>query len=135
MNVMQLMLAAASALASTSAAGVSGLWMNPDNSVQVDVQSCGEGICGRVVWASPEARADARAGGTPNLVGTEVLRDYRPIAPGEWKGQVFLPDEGRTFRSKMVQLGPGALRISGCEVEGLLCKAQTWHRPGGESSN
>ena len=42
--------------------------------VVVEVERCGTAYCGRVVQASEKAKAKARKGGTPNLLGTESLR-------------------------------------------------------------
>jgi uncharacterized protein (DUF2147 family) len=35
---------------------------------------------------------------------------------------------GRTFYSTITRLNPQALKISGCILGGLICKAQVWHR-------
>jgi uncharacterized protein (DUF2147 family) len=46
-----------------------GVWKNPQDSVHVRAQPCGSRMCGVVVWASDKAKADARRGGTNDLVG------------------------------------------------------------------
>jgi len=107
---------------------VIGTWINPDRSVAVRTRPCGPGVCGRVVWASAKAQADARKGGVSRLVGTELLRNYAPVSDGAWEGQVFVPDRGRTFESHMIQLNAQALQIDGCVAGGLLCKKQVWRR-------
>src|SRR4051812_41904450 len=92
-------LAAALVLAAASPAGavagdigLYGVWRNPKNSVHVQFQACGQATCGVVVWASPKAQADARKGGTQNLVGTQLLRNFTMVKPGLWRGRVFVPD-------------------------------------------
>ena len=124
-----LLLAAAAASAAAPAhPGVVGTWMNPTATVEVEARPCGEAVCGRVVWASPQAISDARDGGTPDLIGTELLRDYRPVGSNQWRGTVFVPDMGRTFSSSMVELDRNDLQISGCAVAGFICRKQIWHR-------
>lgn len=121
-------------LASTTLRGATGPdpptgnWMNPKGTVEVNTRSCGPDLCGRVVWASPEAIRDAREGGTPNLLGTELLRNYRAVATDRWRGAIFVPDMGRSFSSKILELGPNRLQVSGCVVGGMICKKQVWHR-------
>src|SRR5690606_39959061 len=40
-----------------------GVWANPQDSVHVRIEPCGDRICGIVVWASAKAAADAAPGG------------------------------------------------------------------------
>ncbi|MBU6266932.1 MAG: DUF2147 domain-containing protein [Sphingomonadales bacterium] len=105
-----------------------GLWRNPRGDVEVAIAACGGSLCGTVAWAGQEAQADAREAGTPRLIGTPVLKDYRPAAAAMWQGEVFVPDIGRTFFSRIQMIDADHLRISGCLLHGLICKAQTWTR-------
>ena len=108
---------------------VIGRWANPRGTLAVETAPCADGaLCGRIVWASPQARAEARGAGLPDLVGTQLLRGYRRNKTGAWEGTVFVPDMGRTFPSRLRQTSPATLTISGCVVGGLLCKSQVWHR-------
>jgi uncharacterized protein (DUF2147 family) len=111
-----------------SDAAVMGEWINPHGSVRVRTEDCGGKLCGHVVWASSEAIADARDSGTANLIGTQLLSDYRLLPSGRWSGRVFVPDMGRSFSSTIVPLGGTALQISGCILGGLICKSQVWKR-------
>lgn len=109
-----------------------GTWLNPRGSVKVQTGACaGNGagdLCGWVVWAAPQAQADARDSGTTRLIGTELLRGYRAAGHGLYRGQVYVPDMGRTFYSTIEQRGANNLKISGCILGGLICKSQDWHR-------
>ncbi|AEG50138.1 Protein of unknown function DUF2147 [Sphingobium chlorophenolicum L-1] len=105
-----------------------GLWLGPHHNVAVRTGPCGDRLCGWIVWADGEAQADARDGGTPRLVGTELLEDYRAEGRGQWRGTVFVPDMGRRFASQISQLSPGRLRVKGCILGGLICKSQLWTR-------
>lgn len=125
-----MVLLAAPANAVSRSDAVTGLWINPYHSVAVQNRMCGPALCGRVVWASGEARADARESGVANLIGLDLLQDYRPETPGSWKGSVFVPDMGRRFSSQIEVLDPGRIRISGCIFHGLICKSQIWTRIG-----
>jgi uncharacterized protein (DUF2147 family) len=109
-----------------------GIWINPRGSVKVQTGACAGSaagdLCGWVVWASPQAETDARDSGVSQLMGTELLRGYRTVGHGLYRGQVYVPDMGRTFYSTIEQRGANDLKISGCILGGLLCKSQDWHR-------
>lgn len=123
-------LALASNAAAQPAAGVEGVWRNPKNSVHVNIKPCGQKLCGYVVWASEDAKEDARKGGTENLIGLQLLRDFGPDKPGVWKGKVFVPDLRATFAGRAELVDANTLRARGCLVAGVFCKGQTWRRIG-----
>lgn len=109
-----------------------GIWINPRGTVKVQTGACsGDGrgnLCGWVVWAAAQAEADARDSGVTRLIGTELLRGYRVAGRGLYRGQVYVPDMGRTFYSAIEQRGADHLKISGCILGGLICKSQDWRR-------
>ena len=133
--MLSLSLAAPMAAEATVSGPPTGNWMNPKGTVEVNTRACGANLCGRVVWASPKAMKDARDGGTPNLIGTELLRDYRAAGSDKWRGTIFVPDMGKSFSSKMVELGSNSLQVSGCMIGGLICRKQVWHRAPQSASN
>jgi uncharacterized protein (DUF2147 family) len=122
-------LGASQSRAETSA---DGLWLNPKHSLAVQTSPCGTlaktSLCGRIVWASKEAQADATDASVPRLLGTELLEDYHPRGKGVWQGTVFVPDMGRRFYSEIDALSPDRLKVKGCILGGLLCKSQVWTR-------
>ncbi|UZK66292.1 DUF2147 domain-containing protein [Sphingomonas sp. M1-B02] len=107
---------------------VTGLWINPRRSVAVEILPCANKVCGRVIWASRDAAEDARKHGVDRLIGTELLENYSLQSDGSWAGRVFVPDRGARFASTMTAIGSNTLRIKGCMLGRLLCKAQIWQR-------
>ena len=118
------MLQASAAQASESL----GVWRNPKNSVHVEIRSCGAKTCGYVVWASEKAKRDAREGGTENLIGLQLFRDFEPRTNGVLHGRVFVPDLNRTFSGSAKFLDDNTLQAKGCFLGNLLCKTQIWRR-------
>jgi uncharacterized protein (DUF2147 family) len=122
-------LAAAPALANGPApAPVASEWRNPSNSVHVRIDRCGGQLCGTVTWANAKAQADARRGGTANLIGTRLFRDLEPAGSGQWRGKVFVPDIRKTFSGTLSFADSNTMVGKGCVLFGLVCKSQTWSR-------
>ena len=95
---------------------------------QQQLRPCGgDRMCGTVIWASDKAKADARRGGTNQLIGANLFRDFRRVGPGAYKGRVFVPDINRTFAGQMRVDGDSMIG-KGCVLAGILCKQQVWKR-------
>lgn len=114
--------------ATAQQSGHLGVWRNPKNTVHVDIRPCGYGICGVVIWASPEAIEAARKGGSVDLIGQQLFRDFVEEKPGVWRGKVFVPDKNRTFSGSATLTASGALQARGCIIAGVLCRSQLWKR-------
>ncbi len=117
------------AVPAVAAVPVDGVWRNPKNTVHVKLQPCGGTMCGTVVWAAPKAQAKARAAGQ-NLVGAQLFREFKPVAPGRWQGKVFVPDMNRTFSGTITAASPTTMVGKGCLIGGFFCKQQTWVKIG-----
>jgi uncharacterized protein (DUF2147 family) len=111
-----------------SAGRTYGVWRNPKDSVHVEIRPCGTGACGVVVWANAKAQADARKGGTANLIGLQIFRDLVRDKAGVWRGKVFVPDLNMTFTGSAESIDAGALRARGCLIGNIACKSQIWRR-------
>lgn len=104
------------------------VWRNPQNSVHVRLQPCGSGRCGVVVWANEKAKEASARGGTPNLVGMTLFRDFQRVRPNVWKGKAFVPDLNRTFTSTLTIESESTAIARGCLLGSIICKSQTWTR-------
>ncbi|MEO7786198.1 MAG: DUF2147 domain-containing protein [Sphingomicrobium sp.] len=116
------------AAAGTPAPSAFGLWRNPRGTIDVRISPCGTNLCGTVARASREAEQDAHEAGVASLIGIQLLQGYRQIAANRWEGRVFVPDMGGTYSSRIVEISPTQLKISGCLVGGWICKSQLWTR-------
>ena len=118
------------AVPASAQASVEGRWTNPKRSVVIEVGRCGAAWCGTVVWATPKAKANARKGGTENLIGTRILSGARLVGPNVYKGRAFVPRRNIHSSATIRQTGPNAMVVEGCALAGLLCKEQRWTRIG-----
>ncbi len=107
-----------------------GVWRNPRNSVHIELRPCNDQICGYVVWATDKAKADARRAGTRDLIGKQLLRDFRKASGKVYRGTVFAPDLNATLTGTAERIDARNLRARGC-LAGVLCKTQVWTRVDG----
>jgi uncharacterized protein (DUF2147 family) len=101
-------------------------YRNPSNSVHIQPQPCGTSVCGVVVWANDKAKADAARGGTAQLIGMQLFKNFTPDGPDRWKGSVFVPDINKTFTGQVVRTSPTTLKGTGCLIGKMGCKSQEW---------
>ena len=133
-RLLSILLAAATVLGATSAFAAplavapEGVWRNPKDSVHIALKPCNGQICGYVIWASPKAEAAAQKGGTPKLVGAQLLRGFVVDDAGIGRGKVFVPDLNATFGGSAQLIDARTLRAKGCLFANVICKTQIWTR-------
>ena len=115
-------------LAVAADAPIEGRWKNPSGSVVVAIGACGDAWCGTVASASDGAKADARRGGTANLVGTQLMSGFKPAGPNKWRGRMFVPDINHRSKAELQLVGTNQLKVTGCVVARMICKSQYWSR-------
>ena len=116
------------AAAPASAQALEGQWTNYKQNVVVQVERCGAAYCGRVVQASDKARAKARKGGTPNLIGTQILTGLKPLGNGKFRGRAFVPKRNIHATATVRQVSDDVMQVQGCVLGGLLCDNERWTR-------
>lgn len=111
-------------------APIEGRWVNPKGSVTVRVAPCGTAYCATVIDASAKAKATARKGGTPSLIGTQVMSDFRPKGDGTYRGRAFDPKRNIRAPATIRMIGESTLVVRGCVISGIICKEQRWTKVG-----
>ena len=116
------------AAAPASAQALEGQWTNYKKNVVVQVERCGTAYCGRVVQASAKAKEKARKGGTPNLIGTQILTGLTPVGEGKFRGKAFVPKRNIHATATVRQVSDDVMQVQGCVLGGLLCDSERWTR-------
>ena len=116
--------------AALAKAPIEGRWVNPKGSVTVRVAPCGNAYCATVIDASAKAQATARKGGTPSLIGTQVMTDFRPRGDGSFSGRAFDPKRNIRAPATIRMVGTSTLVVRGCVIKGIICKEQRWTKVG-----
>ena len=116
------------AAAPAQAQALEGKWTNYKKNVVVEVERCGAAYCGRVVQASAKAQEKARKGGTPRLIGTQILTGLKPIGDGKFRGRAFVPKRNLHATATVRQINANVMQVQGCVLGGLLCDSEKWTR-------
>lgn len=97
----------------------------------VEVGRCGPAVCGRIVRVL-KAQAGAPANDVHNsdaalrkrpIIGLPILTGF--VERGaEWRGHIYDPRNGKTYRSVVSRNADGSLKVQGCVA--FLCRTQTW---------
>jgi uncharacterized protein (DUF2147 family) len=103
-----------------------GVWRNTNNTVHIKAAPCGTNMCAIVVWADDKTKAAVTARGA-NIIGMQLLRDFRQTQDTEWKGTVYVPDRGMTVSGTITLLDRNTLKAVGCFL-GMFCQTRHWQR-------
>jgi uncharacterized protein (DUF2147 family) len=115
--------------ASFAAASVNGRWYTDGKDSIVEVGPCGATVCGRVVQVlknMPNGKPPIDAN-NPNpalrkrpVQGITILSGFKDTGK-EWAGSIYDPRAGKTYKSTMVRLTNGNLKVQGCW--GIFCRS------------
>lgn len=123
---------ALSALSAQAAAPITGRWVTQSKEGVVEIYQCGALICGKLAkfLVPPPNGAGQKDVNNPNkalrgrtLLGMNILTGFKAVGD-EYKGQIYDPKSGRTYRSVVYKGKSGNLVVKGCV--GPFCQAQTW---------
>ena len=136
----QIRIAAALALAlavpASAAEPIAGRWYTAEKDAVVAIAPCGKTLCGRIekFLVAPPQGNDQRDVNNPDpakrqrrLLGTAILSSF--TQDGDvWRGQIYDPKSGKSYRSVLRRKGPSTLEVKGCV--GPFCQTQEWKRVG-----
>ena len=116
--------------APVSAQDLTGTWLTQSGETRIRIAPCGSALCGTVVWQktpskdinNPDPAKQSRA-----VVGIQMISGIKQSGAGEYAGQLYNFQDGKTYTGKLRASGPNALSLSGC-VMGVICRSQTWTR-------
>ena len=115
---------------------ISGRWITEDKDAIVTIGTCGASTCGRIskFLVPPPDGPDQRDIHNPDparksrrLMGLPVLFDFAE-EEDLWRGRIYDPKTGKSYRSVLRRKGPNVLEVKGCIS--FFCQTQTWRRAG-----
>ena len=128
------LIAASTALFATPAAAqsnIDGTYIDSGGYTEITVAPCGNARCGEIT------RIVKRKPGEPNrdvhnddpslrdrpILGITILKNLR-WDDDVWRGEVYNPEDGNTYRTEVRRTANGALEVKGCVT--LFCRTRVW---------
>lgn len=116
-----------------------GIWQDDSGRVRVQIQACGERLCGTVVWFKWPDGDDGRplvdlqntdpALRNRPLLGLTILRNLRRTAENKWEGgAIYNPEDGVDYRARMSIEDDMTLRVRAYALLPLFGKTKIWTR-------
>ena len=121
-----------------AASPVEGVWLTEKRQVGVELYSCGERLCGKIVWlAKPrwsegtlkldERNPDPALRGR-HWCGIEVISDLRP-RNGNWvEGRFYYPKDGNNYDIEIRPKENGTLTVRAYKGLKIFGKSEVWTR-------
>ena len=120
-----------SARASQAVADIDGTYLDAGGYVHITLRACGAARCGvitRIVRRKPgepdnDIHNNNAALRSRPILGVTILSGLR-WSDGAWRGQVYNPEDGGTYRAVVRPGSGGSLRVQGCVS--IICRTQVW---------
>lgn len=121
--------------AAFAAEPITGRWVTAEKDAVIVIAPCGKALCGtieRFLVAPPQGN-DQRDINNPDaakrkrklLATTPILSAFTQESD-LWRGQIYDPKSGKSYRSVVRRKGPNLLEVKGCI--GPFCQTQVWRR-------
>lgn len=127
------------AVAASASDGIMGTWLTEDRDSKIEFVQCGDSLCGNVVWLlepNDENGQPYRDVRNPNaalrgrtILGLTIFPGLKPAQEANrWRGEVYNPEDGDTYKTVLSLLPNGTLEVKGCVLGGLICDSSYWTR-------
>ena len=125
------MAAATPALAADS---IQGDWVTEERDAIIRISQCGKTVCGRIhkYLVTPPNGVGQKDVHNPDrslrnrtLLGMAILTGFKPD-DDIWRGRVYDPKSGKTYRSEVSLQSSNRLKMKGCIA--FICQGQNWTR-------
>jgi uncharacterized protein (DUF2147 family) len=119
-----------------AAASINGRWTTKDKDAVIEFGPCGATVCGKIAkyLKTPPNGVDQKDVNNPNkalrtrkLLGSAIIYGLKADG-GKWRGTIYDPRNGKSYRSVVYKQANGNLSVEGCV--GPICQKQVW-TPGG----
>jgi uncharacterized protein (DUF2147 family) len=116
-----------------------GTWHTEEGKATVRIAACGPALCGTILSLkdanddsgkpkTDKNNADASLRNRP-MIGVLIVVGMKPSGTAnKWSGQVYNAEDGKTYTGSLTLQDANTIKLEGCILGGLVCKAQTWTR-------
>lgn len=124
----------AAATPALAADPIQGDWVTADKDAIIRISQCGKTVCGRIhkYLVTPPNGVGQKDIHNPDkslrsrtLLGMAILTGFTPD-DDIWRGKVYDPKSGKTYRSEVSLQSANKLKMKGCIA--FFCQGQDWTR-------
>ena len=117
-----------------AADSIMGDWITQERDAIIRISQCGKSVCGRIhkYLVTPPNGVGQKDVNNPDkslrsrtLLGMPILTGFRPD-DDIWRGKVYDPKSGKTYRSEVSLQSRNKLKMKGCIA--FICQGQDWTR-------
>ena len=123
--------------AALAAPDINGTWKTPAGAL-IEIRSCGQVPCGRIVdfpppkgytlQSTPDLNNKDQSKRGRKILGLKVLWRLKPAADS-WKGRVYDPRRGFSANATLRKKSANTLEVQGCvRVVFNVCEKETWRK-------
>lgn len=118
--------------AAHAAASITGRWTTKEKDAVIEIYACGANMCGKIskYLKTPPNGADQKDVNNPNkalrtrkVLGINILNNLKEDGD-KWRGTIYDPRNGKSYRSVVYKQKNGNLSVEGCV--GPICQKQVW---------
>ena len=112
----------------------SGYWATSNLTSIVEVTRCEDALCAEIAWlwdisvagrTMLDEKNPRSSKQTMPMLGLQLFSQFKKDGDS-WKGRIYNPEDGRTYRATVTKRGKNILRVKGCW--GPFCLTQNWRR-------
>jgi uncharacterized protein (DUF2147 family) len=115
-----------------SADALLGRWLTDNGNLEIEIARCGDALCGTVTKVlanrSMSGSGEMVAADKRSPLGMTILKDFSPSGEGEWKGEIYNRENGKTYSCKLSIGGPDQLILRPYIGLPLFGKTLVWTR-------
>lgn len=116
-----------------------GVWLHPNQRIQVEIAPCGDRLCGRLIWFKwpndaqglplVDLKNPAPALRSRPLLGLQILEGLRRTGDRTWEdGRIYNPDDGTLYRTTMSLQDDGSMRVRAFVLLPIFGQTLIWTR-------
>jgi len=125
-------------LAGDALASPVGYWLKEDGAAKLQISQCGRNqLCSKIVWLRDpvndqgqplrDARNENPSMRNRPIIGLPIFQGLAPAGGNTWKGQIYNPEDGGTYKATLTLVSSNQIVLKGC-LAMFLCGQKTWTR-------
>ena len=114
-----------------------GVWLTSDKAAKIEIYQKDSRFYGKMIWLTPDVDEKGKpltdtenpdpAKRNRKLKGLEIISGLA-YADGKWKGTIYDPESGKTYKSQIKLVNENTLELTGYVGLPMFGLTETWKR-------